>query len=67
MPENFISIDNNLQRRVMLHNIDRLSHDTVFRNLHFYIPNVMFEESLGFFFFFFFFFFVVFCVFFFCV
>ena len=30
MPEIFISIDNNLQRRVRLHNIDRLSHNTVF-------------------------------------
>ena len=35
VPDTFISIDNNLQRRVRLHNIDRLSHDTVFRNLHF--------------------------------
>ena len=55
MPETFISIDNNLQRRVRLHNIDKLSHDTVFWNLHFYMPNVIFEESLVFFFFFFFF------------
>ena len=44
MPETFISIDNNLQRMVRLHNIDRLSHDTVFWNLHFYMPNVISEE-----------------------
>ena len=49
MPETFISIDNNLQRKVMLHNIDRLSRDTAFWNLHFYMPNVMSEEILGFF------------------
>ena len=49
MPETFISIDNNLQRRVRLHNIDRLSHDTVFWNLHFYMLNVISEEILGFF------------------
>ena len=30
MPKTFISIDNYLQRRVRLHNIDRLSHNTVF-------------------------------------
>ena len=30
MPESFISIDNNLQKSVTLHNIDRLGHDTVF-------------------------------------
>ena len=30
MPETFISIDNNLQRKVMLHNVDSLSHDTAF-------------------------------------
>ena len=28
--ETFILIDDNLQRRVWLHNIDRLSHDTAF-------------------------------------
>ena len=28
MPETFISIDNNPQRREKLHNIDRLSHNT---------------------------------------
>ena len=49
MPETFISIDNNLQRRVRLHNIVRLSHDTVIWNLHFYMPNVISEESLVFF------------------
>ena len=47
MPETFISIDNNLQRIVMLHNKDRLSHDTEFLNLHFYMPNVISEEILG--------------------
>ena len=47
MPETFISIDNNLQKRVMLHNIDRLSHDTAFWNLHLYMPNVICEEVLG--------------------
>ena len=30
MLETFISIENNLQRRVRLHNIDRLSDDTAF-------------------------------------
>ena len=30
MPETFIMIDNNLQRRVSLHNTDILSHDTAF-------------------------------------
>ena len=50
----FIAIDNILQRSVKLHNIGRLGHDTVFWNLHFYMPNVIFEESLVFFFFFFF-------------
>ena len=30
MPETFTLIGNYLQRRVRLHNIDRLSHDTVF-------------------------------------
>ena len=49
MPETFISIDNNLQSRVRLHSIDRLSHDTVFWSLHFYMPNVISEDSLGFF------------------
>ena len=49
MPDTFISIDNNLQRRVRLHNIDRLSHDTGFWNLHFYMPNVISEDSLFFF------------------
>ena len=49
MPQTFISIDNNLQRRVRLHKIDRLSHDIVFWNLHFYMSNVISEESLGFF------------------
>ena len=48
MPETFISIDNNLQRSVRLNNIDRLGHDTVFWNLHFYMPNVISEERLGF-------------------
>ena len=51
----FIAIDNNLQRSVKLHNIDRLGHDTVFWNFHFYMPNVISEESLGFLFFFLFF------------
>ena len=49
MPETFISIDNNLQRRVRLHNIDRLSQDTAFWNRHFYMPNVIWEEILVFF------------------
>ena len=49
MPETFISIDNNLQRIVRLHNIARWSHDTAFWNLHFYMPNVISEEILGFF------------------
>ena len=40
MPETFILIDNNLQKRVRLHNIDILSHDTAFWNLHFYTPKV---------------------------
>ena len=40
MPETFILTDNNLQRRVRLHNIDILSHDTAFWNLHFYTPKV---------------------------
>ena len=46
MPETFILIDNNLQRTVMLHNIDRLSHDTEFSNLHSYMPNVISEAIL---------------------
>ena len=50
MPETFISIDYNLQRMVRLHNIDRLSEDTVFWNLHFYVSNVISEEILVFFF-----------------
>ena len=49
MHRTFISIDNNLRRRVRLHNIDSLSHDTVFWNIHFYMPNVILEESLSFF------------------
>ena len=49
MPDTFISIDNNLQSRVRLHIIDRFSHDTVFWSLHFYMPNVISEESLDFF------------------
>ena len=48
MPETFISIANNLKKSVRLHNIDRLSHDTVFRNLHFYMPNVLSKESIVF-------------------
>ena len=48
MPETFISIDNNLQRRVRLHNIDRLSHDTVFWNLLLYMSHVISEEARGF-------------------
>ena len=47
MPEPFISIDNKLQRKVRLNNIDRLSHDTAFWNLHFCMPNVIFEEIIG--------------------
>ena len=45
MPETFISIDNNLQRRVRLHNIDRLSHDSVLK------PPFLYAKcnSLGFF------------------
>ena len=35
MPETFISINNNLQRKIRLLIIDRLSHDTVFWNLYF--------------------------------
>ena len=49
MPETFTSIDNNLQRKVRLHNIARLSHDMAFGNIHFYMPNVIPEEILGFF------------------
>ena len=48
MHRTFISIDNNLQR-IWLHNSDSLSHSTVFWNVHFYMPNVISEESLGFF------------------
>ena len=48
MPETFVSIDNNLQRRVRLHNIDKLSHDTAFWNIHFYMPKLISEEILGF-------------------
>ena len=48
MSETFISIDNNLQIRVRLHNIDRFNHDTAF-NLHLYMPNEISEENLGFF------------------
>ena len=40
-------IDTNLQRRIRLHNIDRLSHDTAFWN-----PKVISEEILVFCFFF---------------
>ena len=49
MPETFILIDNNLPRRIRLHNIDRLSHDTAFWNLHFYIPLAISGEILVFF------------------
>ena len=45
MFETFISIDNNLQRTARLHNMDRLSHDTVFWNLHFHMPNVIWATS----------------------
>ena len=41
MSKTFISIDNNLQRGVRLHSIDRLSHDTAFWILHLYMPNVI--------------------------
>ena len=47
IPETFISIDNNIQRSVRLHNIDRLGYDTAFWNLHFYTPKVISEEILG--------------------
>ena len=39
MPETFSLIDNNIQR-VRLHNIDILSHDTAFWNLHFCTPKI---------------------------
>ena len=46
MPETYILIDNNLQRRVRLHTIDILSHNTAFWNLYFYTPKVTSEEIL---------------------
>ena len=49
MHDTFILIDNNLQRRVRMHNIDRLIHHTAFSNLLFYMPNVISEAILGFF------------------
>ena len=45
MSEAFISTDKNLQRWVRLHNIDRLSHNTVFWNLHFYMPMIYLKRA----------------------
>ena len=53
MPETFISIDNKLQKMVRLHNIDKLSHDSVVKPPFLHAKCNIWREPRFFFFFFF--------------